>query len=80
MVAAAGNRRVRIDYASPVDGTVDVSIDGGPARTVTLHATGSADAVASATIGLPFGASPGRITISNATSADIGIDRVDVTS
>lgn len=79
-VADPGNHTVRIDYASPVDGTIDVSIDGGQARTVTLHATGSTDAVASVTIGLPFGTSPGTIRFSGATSADIGVDRIDVTN
>lgn len=77
-VAGAGNHTVRIDYASATDQTVQLAVNGGTAITVALPATGSATAVATRTLGLSLTGGSNVITLSNASSSGVGIDRVTV--
>lgn len=77
-VGTAGNHTVRLDYASATAQTVQVSVNGGSAVTVSLPATGSATATSTKTIGLQFASGTNTIRIAGASSAAVALDKVSV--
>ncbi|APZ33378.1 hypothetical protein BOH66_03110 [Microbacterium aurum] len=77
-VAASGNHTVRLDYASASAQTVQVSVNGGSPKTVTLPTTGSATATATKTLGLQLSAGTNTIQLSGASSAAVAIDKLSV--
>ncbi|MEU6860707.1 glycoside hydrolase family 97 N-terminal domain-containing protein [Glycomyces sp. NPDC046736] len=78
--ASGGNHTVRLDYASAEDATIFVSVDGAAPIEVALPATGSAQAVATKTLGLDLAASGSTVTVTGASAASLGLDALRVVS
>ena len=75
---SAGNKTVRIHYASSAAASIKVAVNGGTPVTVPLHATGGNDAPATATVGLPLSAGANTILIEDASGAGVTVDSLDV--
>lgn len=77
-VGAAGNHTVRLDYTSSTTQTVQVSVNGGSAVTVTLPGTGSSAKASTKTLGLQLVAGSNTIRIAGASTAGVRIDKLSV--
>ncbi|MGS2645527.1 glycoside hydrolase family 97 catalytic domain-containing protein [Streptosporangium sp. LJ11] len=73
---SAGDKTVRINYASATAGSIKVAVNGGAAITVPLHATGSDDTPATATVGLPLNPGVNTIVFKEASGAAVTVDSV----
>ncbi|MFC5835097.1 glycoside hydrolase family 97 catalytic domain-containing protein [Nonomuraea insulae] len=75
---SAGDKTVRIHYASAAAASIKVAVGSGPPVTVPLHATGGGDAPATATVGLSLSSGANTILIEDASGAGVTIDSLDV--
>ncbi|MFB4283757.1 glycoside hydrolase family 97 catalytic domain-containing protein [Nonomuraea sp. MTCD27] len=75
---SAGNKTVRIHYASSAAASIKVAVNGGTPVTVPLHATGGNDTPATATVGLPLNAGANTVLIEDASGAGVTVDSLDV--
>jgi len=75
----AGSRPVTIYYASGADRSVSVSVNGGPATTVSTPNTGGWDTVGSVTVNLTLNAGANTIRLGNATGWAPDLDRITLT-